>query len=193
MVDWKNWIFKKGVELFSYFDIEPGDKIIEFGSGRGDYSLPAAVLIGEQDEDGSIISIDEDDYDLKQLKERANGLGITNIKTENTDGKLTINAEKEIVDGVLVFDVLHYFNSHERAKLYEEIFRVLKKNGVFITFPNHYKHSYPLWNLSNMTLEDVIEEIESHHFKFQKKWQGKLIHDHNWYNGVVLSFKKEIK
>jgi ubiquinone/menaquinone biosynthesis C-methylase UbiE len=190
MVDWEKWIYKKGVELLEHCGVQPGDELIEFGSGEGDYTLPAAILIGKQGKTGTITAIDKDGYELNQLKTRAKDLGIKNIKTLETEGGLSIEKEGKSVDGILVFDVLHYFAHQERATLYDEAFRVLKPNGLFITFPQHYRDSYPLWKLSDLSLSEIIDEIEIHGFSQRKKWEGKLIHDHSWYNGIVLSFEK---
>lgn len=192
MVDWNHWIYERGIELLKASGVQPGDDIIEFGSGEGDYTLPAAILIGMEGANGTITAIDEDGYELDELKERADELGLKNIRTQETAADLSIDKKNEVADVILVFDVLHYFNARERATLYEEIYRVLKVDGKFITFPQHYKDSYPLWNFSDMELREIIDEIESHHFKLQNKWRGKLIHDHGWYNGVVLTFKKEM-
>lgn len=193
MVDWNHWIYEKGVDLLKTSGVQPGDNIIEFGSGIGDYTLPAAILIESEGANGKITAIDEDGYDLDELKERVDKLGLNNIEMLETRGDLSIEKENEVADVVLVFDVLHYFNESERATLYGEIYRVLNPDGKFITFPQHYKDSYPLWNLSDMELSEIIDEIEFHHFKLQNKWRGKLIHDHDWYNGIVLTFKKETR
>jgi len=190
MVKWNNWIFKSGVEVLRACGLQPGDEVVEFGSGEGDYTLPAAVIIGEEGANGHITAIDKDGYDLRQLFSRAEEVGLKNITKLKTGGTLSIEKEKESIDVVLVFDVLHYFTTSERNTLYREIYRILKPNGLFITFPQHYKESYPLWKLANMSLKEIINEIESQGFRFQKKWKGTLIHDHSWYDGIVLTFKK---
>lgn len=192
MVKWNNWIFKRGVEILRACGLQPGDEVIEFGSGEGDYTLPAAVLIGEGGADGKITAIDKDGYDLRQLLKRAEKRGLTNIETLETGGTISIEKQKDSIDVVLVFDVLHYFTTSERSTLYREINRILKANGLFITFPQHYKESYPLWKLADMSLKEIINEIEAQGFSLQNKWEGKLIHDHSWYDGIILTFKKKI-
>jgi len=34
----------------------------------------------------------------------------------------------------------------------------LRPNGIFSLYPKHYKNDYPLMELANMELKDIIEE-----------------------------------
>ncbi len=190
MLNWKKWYNETGIEILKRSGVKPGDYIIDFGSGQGDYSIPAAILAGKDGAKGKVFAIDKKSYNLEELKNTAEKLELANLETMENDGGLSIDMEKKLVDVVLAFDVLHYFTGGERSTLYNDIYRVLKPNGLLITFPNHHKGSYPLWNLSDMSLEEIIDEIESHGYKHIYKWEGKLMHDHNWYNGSILSFEK---
>ena len=57
----------------------------------------------------------------------------------------------------------------ERKKIYEEIYRILKTGGLLSVYPKHCKSDEHLGNLSDMELDDVIEEINSPHFYFNLK------------------------
>ncbi len=191
MVNWNQWFYKKAPKIFKECGIKPGDIVIDFGAGEGDYTIPIATIIKQENVQGKVIAIDKDEYDLNRLKNKARELDLmNNIEIIHNDGGLTINKRENFADAVLVFDVLHFFTKNERNKLYKEIHRVLVPEGLLITFPNHYRDLYPLWNLREMSLNDIIEEIEAHNFQLNYQWNGELIHDHGWYNGIVLSFKK---
>ncbi|TXT61867.1 MAG: hypothetical protein BAJALOKI1v1_1090005 [Promethearchaeota archaeon] len=192
MVNWQEWIHVEAPRILKKCGIRPGDMVIDFGSGIGDYTIPTAFLITNGNQKGKIIAIDDDKNNVNKLRKRAQKYKISEVITNILNEKgIIINVAPEIADAVLIFDVLHYFTKNERAQLYSEIYRVLVSNGLFITFPNHHKNSYPLWELANMTLNDIIDEIEALHFQLNHTWKGKLIHDHAWYTGTILSFRKK--
>jgi ubiquinone/menaquinone biosynthesis C-methylase UbiE len=191
MVNWHNWFYKKAPEIFKECGISPGDIVIDFGAGEGDYTIPIATFINQENSKGKVIAIDKDEYNLKKLKDQAQRLNLlNNIQTIHNNGELAINKQANFADAVLVFDILHYFTKDERNKLYKEVHRVLIAEGLLITFPNHYRDLYPLWNLRKLSLNEIIEEIEAHDFRLKYRWKGELIHDHAWFNGIILSFQK---
>jgi len=49
----------------------------------------------------------------------------------------------------------------------------------------------PLEDLSDMELEDVIEEINSRYFYLQRKFYKKLLHNGNYSTGYILNFRKK--
>jgi len=49
----------------------------------------------------------------------------------------------------------------------------------------------PLWNLSDMGLNDVIGEINSRHFYLQRKSYKKLLHNNHYSRGYILNFRKK--
>ena len=56
----------------------------------------------------------------------------------------------------MLYDVLHYMETWERKRIYEEIYMILKEDGLLSVYSKHHKSNGPLGNLSNMELEDVI-------------------------------------
>jgi len=78
--------------------------------------------------------------------------------------ELKIHLQDESIDAMLLYDILHYMESKKRKRVYENGHRVLKKGAILSVYPKHCQSDEPLWNLSNMRLEDVIKEIESVNF-----------------------------
>jgi len=78
-----------------------------------------------------------------------------------------------------------------RKRRYEEIYRILKTGGLLSVYPKHRKSDEPLGNLSDMELDDVIEEINSRHFYLQEKFYKKLLHNNNYNMGYILNFRKK--
>ncbi|MBD3351056.1 MAG: methyltransferase domain-containing protein [Candidatus Lokiarchaeota archaeon] len=192
MVNWKNWFYKEAPEIFKEIGIEFGSSVVDFGAREGDYALPLAIYVTGNDKkvDGQVIAIEKERKQIRKMKKRAKKYDIDNIKFISNRASLQIGLKSESIDVVFIFDVLHYFDDEERAILYREAHRVLKKCGKFITYPHHYKDDHPLWHFSELSLDDIIEEIKICGFDLIKKTNTKLIHDHDWLKGKILTFKK---
>ena len=99
----------------------------------------------------------------------------------------------DLVDGsidlALLYDVLHYFP--KRQDLYEEMYRVLKKEGFLSVYPKHCKSDFPMWCLADLEIDEVIEEIEAAKFRFKEKIWKKVVHFGGYTRGYILFFRKE--
>jgi len=84
--------------------------------------------------------------------------------------ELKINLEDESIDAILLYDVLHYMELEKRRRIYENAHRILKTDAILSVYPKHCKSDEPSWNLANMKLEEVIEEIESAKFYLERKF-----------------------
>jgi ubiquinone/menaquinone biosynthesis C-methylase UbiE len=187
--DVKKWLNREGEVLLEDIGIKKGDVVLDFGCGAGHYTIPAAKVVREE---GKIYAIDKDVESMHELMEIAKTKDLKNIIPIHTKSEeLKINLESESIDAVLLYDVLHYMENLERKKIYEEIYRILKTGGLLSVYPKHRKSDEPLENLSDMELDDVIEEINSRHFYLQEKFYKKLLHNGNYNTGYILNFRKK--
>ena len=177
--DVKKWLNREGEVLLEDIGIKKGDVVLDFGCGDGPYTIPAAKVVGKE---GKVYAIDKDIESIHKLME---------IPIHTKSEELKINLESESIDAVLLYDVLHYMENLERKKIYEEIYRILKTGGLLSVYPKHRKSDEPLENLSDMELDDVIEEINSRHFYLQEKFYKKLLHNGNYNTGYILNFRKK--
>jgi len=74
------------------------------------------------------------------------------------------NAIRELSETALFYDVLHYMDKKQREGVYGEIRRILKTGGILSVYPKHNKHDRPLWSLSEMDIDDIVNEIENFGF-----------------------------
>ena len=188
-IDVKNWLNRGGEAFLEDIGIKKGEVVLDFGCGAGPYTIPAAKVVRRE---GKVYAMDKDIESMHKLMEIAKTKGLKNIipiHTKSEESK--INLESESIDAVLLYDVLHYMEALERKRIYEEIYRILKTGGILSVYPKHRKSDEPLWNLSDMGLDDVIEEINSRHFYLQRKYYKKLLHNGNYNRGYILNFRKK--
>jgi len=152
--------------------VRGGLTLLDFGCGSGNYTIPAADIVGET---GTVYALDKDPWKLNKLMERAHSMGLKNIKKIETSGEVTIPLEDESVDVVLLYDILHnyYFTSNERSELLREVYRISKSNAIISVYPKHIEPN---------ELINAMEE-ENFYLKSQHR-QRPLVRESNGNKGV---------
>jgi ubiquinone/menaquinone biosynthesis C-methylase UbiE len=185
--DSKKWLKEVGERSLRQVGINKGDIVLDFGCGSGNYTIPAARIVGEE---GRVYAIDKDGRDLGKLMRKANSEGLKNIEKMETSGKLKIDLEDESVDVVLLYDILHYYyfpRASDRRRLLPEVYRILKPGALLSVYPTHLQ--------SNMhpKLEDVKREINDAKFHLERECSVMLIHEETLEKSQVLNFRKARK
>ena len=184
----ENWLKKGGVKFLKRIGIKPGQTVLDFGCGKGNFSIPAAKIIGKK---SIVYALDKDSEVLNQLKKRARKENLTNIKTIKTPKKIETNLKNSSIDIILLYDVIHLVgkndssNLKDRKKLYEEVFRIAKPNALISVFPTHLKTHTDINNI-----DEVKKELLDSGFKLEKEFSKELLHDDNIANERILNFGK---
>ena len=174
----KNWLEKLGEKFLYRIGIKKEQKVLDFGCGIGDYTIPAAKIVGSR---GKIYALDKDGESLEFLMGRAKRYGLKNIKTIKTSGELEIGLKDESIDIALLYDVIHdsYFPEiNKRRELLNEVHRILRQNAILSIYPKH------------LTSGEVKREVKKAHFCFEKEFHGKLLHDSCLTKGDVFNFRR---
>ncbi|MBN2119806.1 MAG: class I SAM-dependent methyltransferase [Candidatus Omnitrophica bacterium] len=183
--DVKEWIELDGVKFLQEIGLKKGQVVLDFGSGKGHYTIPASKAVGR---DGKVYALDNDRGVLDKLKRLIQQEKIKNIEVISESSKVPLDDES--VDVVLCYDVIHYGNRKERKAVYSEVYRALKREGLFSVYPKHYKKDHPLMELANIDLDRIIEEVEETGFILQHKFSKRLLHDEYYNEGHILNFRK---
>ncbi|MEA3475069.1 MAG: class I SAM-dependent methyltransferase [Candidatus Cloacimonadota bacterium] len=186
----KNWEQKQGVKFLSKIGVKKNFVLLDFGARIGHYSIPAALVVGRK---GKVFALDKNESALDELKEKSEKLSLENIEIVKTDGRLQIDFPDSYFDAVLLYDILHFLSKNQRKILFTEILRVLKKDGLVSVYPKHINNDYPMRELENLTITDIIREIEEFGLDFSKKICETISHDDFLNYGCVINFKKERK
>jgi len=186
--DIERWLRQEGMVFLADIGIKRGQRVLDFGCGAGTYTIPVAKVVGKE---GKVYALDKDTEVLNQLEQTAKSEGLKNIVSiVDQSEELKINLEDESIDAMLLYDILHYMQPEKRRRVYENGYRILKPGAILSVYPKHCKSDEPLWNLSNMELEDVISELNGANFVLEKKFFKNLIHDNHYQRDTILNFRK---
>ena len=159
--------------------IKENQSILDFGCGNGNYTIPAAKVVGER---GRVYAVDKNKESLGKLMQRSEKIGLKNIERIDVSERIKVPLQEESVDVVLLYDVIHLVDN--RRKLLTEMHQVLKTNALISVYPKHHQEDM------NMELDDVKEEIESAGFSFERMLCKTLMHNNYLEQGDILNFRK---
>ena len=181
------WEREDGTKYLKKIGLRSGQKILDFGCRVGHYTIPAAKAVGKE---GLVYAVDKEPEALNELNRKVTSHKLTNVRIIKTSGQMKLPLDNGIIDVVLFYDVLHYFETDERIKLYNEAFRLLKQSGLLSVYPKHTVEDNPLMELQHLKSSDVRREILSSGFQFQRQYCGIISHDDGLNEGCVLNFRK---
>lgn len=118
-------VFQDPVKILSGANLQPGQTILEVGSGTGFFTIPAARLIGEQ---GHLIAMDPLSAYADRLSRKVRASGLHNVVVVRRDA-LDTKLDTASIDTVLLFGVIP-FPSLPLNRLLPEMHRVLKPEGM---------------------------------------------------------------
>ena len=107
--------------------VKEGQYFLDFGCGTGDFSIPAARIVGSN---GKVFALDCNPNQLKVVEKKARQAGIANIKTILSEQKAYLPYES--IDIVWMCDVLHEIRN--KREVLEEAYKLLKKQGTLVIY-----------------------------------------------------------
>lgn len=181
------WLRQGGVELLRAVGIGTGDAVVDFGCGSGAYSLPAARLVGEG---GRVAAVDVSARKLNKLMRQAAAGGLACLRTAQSLEAVTVLLGGRPCKAILLYDVLHFMDADARRRLYRAFHRMLARDGVLSVHPKHVRGDAPARRFRDMTIEDVVHEIEAAGYRLRDRREATLWHGHGCVRGTLLAFGK---
>lgn len=181
MTDNQIWLQNYSEKLLREVGIKKGQTVLDFGCGKGNYTIPVAKLVGQ---DGFVYALDKNKRSLDELIQNAITNHVKNYKIIETSEQPKIPLPDESVDVVLLYDVIHLVNNRE--KLFDEVYRVARDNALISVLPKHFRRDM------HMSLTEIKQEIENT-FYFEKKLFRKIDHDDRLQKGHIFNFRKSKK
>ena len=84
--------------------IKQGQIVLDFGAGEGNYTIPAAHIVGEK---GKIYAYEKDKGEIFKLKGKIAHPDMENIQIVESKGTLPLPFKENFFDVILLYDVLH--------------------------------------------------------------------------------------
>jgi len=144
--------------------------VLDFGCNKGNYTVPAARLVGET---GKVYALDKNEGALRQLTQTLNRQGLTNAEVLCASSDSEMPLKPASADVALLYDVFHrgYFpDAVQRERLLRRIFAVLKPGGLLSCYPTHLRKFH-------MTLGRVLQEIHAAGFLLDGSARRTLVQD----------------
>jgi ubiquinone/menaquinone biosynthesis C-methylase UbiE len=107
--------------------VKEGQYFLDFGCGTGDFSIPAARIVGVK---GKVFALDCNPNQLKIVEKKARKAGINNITTILSEEKAYL--PNESIDIVWMCDVLHEIRN--KREVLEKVHSMLKTRGTLIVY-----------------------------------------------------------
>lgn len=135
--------------------LKSGHTVLDFDCGTGEFSVAAAQTVGPK---GKVVCMDRQPDNLAYVVQKAEELGLDNLKTMVLAGGLPSTLESGSFDFILLFDTLHAYrfpSMEERSALFRELRRLLKDDGTLSYSPTS---SAGYWGL---TPSKLLAEAEA--------------------------------
>ena len=148
----------------NYSEVNPGEVCVDLGSGRGSDVLRLAEDVGSE---GFVYGIDISDGMIQKAKSTAVRLGVSNVDFIQSPLE-NIKLDDSIADLVISNCTINH--SSDKQKVWNEVFRILKKGGRFVVsdiyssepIPDEYKNDpvaiSECW-AGSVTREEYLEQL----------------------------------
>jgi len=170
-------INKDIVKVLREVGIKKGQKILDCCCGIGNYTLPAALIIGEK---GIVYALDRNKEKLDSLKKKSDAGKLKNIEIIEEEFESNIPLSDKSIDVVLLYDIFWYFSLEDKKlpKLLGEVYRILKNGAMVSVYPEH------------IDTERLKERIKDAKFQLEREFYEIIIHDDSLKRGRILNFGK---
>ena len=170
-------INKDIVKVLREAGIKKGQKILDCCCGAGNYTLPAALIVGEK---GIVYALDRNKEKLDSLKKKSDAGKLKNIEIIEKEFESNIPLSDKSIDTVLLYDIFWYFSLEDKKlpKLLDEVYRILKNGAIISVYPEH------------INTEKLKERIRDAKFQLEREFYRTIIHDDSLKKGRILNFRK---
>ncbi|WP_319467564.1 class I SAM-dependent methyltransferase [uncultured Pseudodesulfovibrio sp.] len=115
--------------VFDKIGLLPGHAFLDLGCGRGDYSLHASEIVGD---DGVVLAVDKYDYITDDLAKWLKIHGVGNVRTMAADMTERLDVGEVAFDSCMAATALYLLDLEKYGvHVFKKVRRLLKPGGVF--------------------------------------------------------------
>jgi tRNA A58 N-methylase Trm61 len=174
----KLWFKSRGCEMLRELGIEEHSRVVDFGSGKGRYTVPLSQAVGEK---GHVHSVERDENEISVMRERLKSYGSENVVTVIRGEDLLLESIKDgSIDVVLAFDVLQYVDDWKA--LFLTLKRILKADGSVHIYPAAVPHP------GSVDMKRVTSEMVGAGFSSDGNREFRMMHNKDHVTDRIYSF-----
>jgi ubiquinone/menaquinone biosynthesis C-methylase UbiE len=144
-------LFLPRINILKEVGIKPGFHVLDYGCGPGSYIISLAELVGKS---GKIYALDIHPLAIQKVQSIVSKKQLTNVETICSDCKTGLPDDS--VDIVLLYDTFH--NLGDPNGVLEELYRVLKPNGILSFSDHHMKENEIISKVINRGLFRLLRK-----------------------------------
>jgi ubiquinone/menaquinone biosynthesis C-methylase UbiE len=173
------WLSGDGAEMVRSLGVKESDCVVDFGCGKGRYTIPAVQVVGKK---GMVFAVERHADELDIFNERLEKFSVNkSVKILNTeDLHLDFTSDKS-VNVLFAFDVLQYVEDYET--LFKSVKRVLSPNGLLIIYPAGVPHP------GDVDMDLITKIIEKNGMKLHSQKEYKMMHNKFMVDDIIYTFK----
>ncbi len=175
----RDWLTSKGAEMMIDLGVSPGHSAIDFGCGKGRYTIPLSQALGKH---GTVTAIERNKDELDQLLAHTATFPAyaTIIPFESTDLSLA-SILSDTIDTVLAFDVLQYVE--DWPLFFNSIHRVLKRFGTLHIYPAAIPHP------DAVDLRKLAKSLTTANFRLKTQSNFIMMHNKDLVTDTVYTYQ----
>lgn len=108
--------------MLSYFQLQPGSRVVDLMCGYGRHTLSLAAKGME------VTAVDNLPYYINEIRTKAKDLSVTAIEK----GVLDFTSNEEFDLAICMGNSLNFFNAADTSRLFKNVFSYLKKGGYLL-------------------------------------------------------------
>jgi 2-polyprenyl-3-methyl-5-hydroxy-6-metoxy-1,4-benzoquinol methylase len=176
--DIQRWLTEQGQRFLQKAGLRVGDAVLDFGCGKGNYTIPAARVVGNS---GVVYAVERNEYCLSELVRAASSLKLENVVPLRSIERMKSFLGGRSLEVVLLYDVIHsyYFTGEQRSNLIRSLAPIVSRNGIVSIFPRH---------MSSGEFEGTKKQLAALGFTVQKRMEAQLLHDNRLTSGSIYTF-----
>jgi len=153
---WVVDLFYSPEKRIKSFGIKEGAAVLDYACGPGRYVRGFSEAVGEK---GKVYAADIHELALSYVKKRIEKYNLRNAVPVLVKGYHCDIVDKS-VDYICALDMLHQVG--EPGKLFRELHRMMKKDGVLILDDGHQKRERTRAQINEANLWKIVEENKDH-------------------------------
>ena len=132
-MEFREWLTEHASEVLVKIGVNRRHTVLDYGCGLGTFTIPSSRIVGKR---GKVYAFEARSDRLERVKEKAKEAALSNIVTVLSDSsEASIDLPDKCIDIILVYDMMHEVD--DRRGLLQEMYRVLKREGILSVFPMH--------------------------------------------------------